>query len=247
MATMSDPTRTEQVSRPSMAAAFSAILRIFYAPRTVFEQVKAGLPWWPALAVMIVVAVIAALLMLPITQTLIESSMAKAGGQGGTAGNTGVIAIATSLGQAILGMPLLGLLLPAFFFWLALTITFGGAPFGRLFALLVYTGFITLLFQLLNSGYLLATNPEISEPADLAAAGLNFSLSVVMPEPEGFLYGFLSQIGLFPLWGFGLFVVGTAALLGKRWQSVVWPLAVVFLLGALLLGAAQAMGSRFGG
>jgi hypothetical protein len=244
MATMSDPSRTEQASRPSLAAAFSAILRIFYAPRTVFEQVKAGLPWWPALVVLIVVATIAALLMLPITQALIESQMAKAGGH---AGSAGAVAIGTSLGQAILGMPLLGLLLPAFFFWLALTIAFGGAPFGRLFTLLVYTGFVTLLFQLINSVFLRATNPEVSEPADLAAAGLNFSLSVAMSEPKGFLFGFLSQIGLFPLWGFGLFVAGTGVLLGKRWQAVIWPLVIVFLLGAVLLGVAQSMGSRFGG
>ena len=63
---------------------------------------------------------------------------------------------------------------------------------------------------------------------ELAAASLNLSLSTFLGDPSSFLGGFLSQLGVFPIWDLTLYVFGAAILLRRSKSSVLAPALVIF-------------------
>ena len=244
----------ETPPRPGLGAAFSAPLRIFVSPGKVAREIKSGLPWWPGLLLMILVGLCLAGLLLPLQQQLMAADIS--GGVGNTRGlelgEGGELPAAArygllggAIGGPLLGVPLM-LLFVAFFYWLALTITFGGAPFGRLFTLTVYTGFVGLAYQLLNALYLRFGGVELTSMKDLQSEALMLSLGA-LTSGEGFLHNFLAQLGVFQIWELVVFVVGAALLMGRARRSVAVPVVVVFLMGIALAAFLATLGSRFGG
>jgi len=239
-------------ARPSFGAGFSAALRIFYAPRGVLEQVERGLNWWPGLILLVILMAVAMVIYLPVQMEAMEAAMESGTMPGLPPGADSEQAMDqmrtwTQVGSIVgpvLGVPFM-LLLTTLLYWLALIISFGQARFGRVFALSVYTGFIGMAYQLLNAIYLRVARPEVSGPADLQGAALNFSLGAFLPEPGGFLGTFLGQIGLFSIWALVLYIWGAALITDRRRGAVAWPVIIVFLIMALLAGLFGSIGARF--
>ncbi len=234
---------------PGFAAGFSAAARIYFAPSTVFQQIKTGLSWWPGLILMVVIGLIITGVSMPLQMEAMRMQMESGEMPGleedGGEGVIGTAVTVTSYLGVLFGVPIM-MLIVAFFYWLALTVTFGGVAYGRIFCLTVYTSFVSLLFQVLNVIYLRLSAPEFSDAKELQAAALNFSLAAFLEDAEGFLYGFLGRFGLFEFWEIFLFVGGAALILGRRRGQVVWPVVVIFLLGAVIAGGIASLGARFG-
>jgi hypothetical protein len=245
-------TASSTTTRPSNRRAFTAVLRIFSAPSSVLADVKAGLPWWPGLAVLAGLALVLGLLMLPVNRELMTLDVASGQMQGMELGENGQLPAPlhwSLIGGAVLG-PLLGLplmlLAVTFFYWLALTVTFGSAPYRRLFTLSVYTSFIAMAYQVINTLYLRFAGLELTTMKDLQNSALKLSLGAFVAE-EGFLANFLGQIGIFQLWELWIFVGGVALLLERKRSAVAVPILVVFLLGISLMAFLATLGTRFGG
>jgi hypothetical protein len=245
-------TASSAAPRPSVTRAFGAPLRIFSAPASVLVDVKTGLPWWPGLAVLAALALILGLLMLPVNRELMAMDVASGQMPGMALDENGGLPAPlhwSLIGGAVLG-PILGLpvmlLAVTFFYWLALTVTFGSAPYRRLFALSVYTSFIAMAYQVINTLYLRFAGLELTTMKDLQHSSLKLSLGALVAG-EGFLANFLGQIGIFQLWELWIFAGGVALLLERKRSAVAAPIVVVFLLGIALMSFLATLGTRFGG
>lgn len=236
----------------TIARAFGAIPRIFTAPGAVAADIRSGLPWWPGLVVLIVVTLVLGLLMYPLQRELMILDVTSGSMKGAALDESGQLPapLRWSLIGGVIGGPLIGLpvvlLLVAFFYWLALTITFGGAPFRRLFTLTVYTSFIGIAYQLINSLYLRFAGLELNSMKDLQSSSLRLSLGALV-SGEGFLANFLGQIGIFQLWTLWVFVGGAALLLERKRNAVIPPILIVFLIGSAVTAFLTTLGARFSG
>lgn len=237
---------------PTIARAFGAIPRVFTAPGSVAADIRSGLPWWPGLAVLVILTLLAGLVMYPLQRDLMILDVTSGQMRGAQLDDSGQLPapLRWSLIGGVVGGPLIGLpamlLLVAFFYWLALMITFGGAPFRRLFTLTVYTSFIGIAYQLINTFYLRFAGLELNSVKDLQTSSLQLSLGALV-SGEGFLASFLSQIGVFQLWTLWVFIGGAALLLERRRSAVTPPILVVFLIGSAVAAFLTTLGSRFGG
>lgn len=237
---------------PTSGRGFSAPLRIFSAPASVLADVKAGLPWWPGLILLAVLAFALALLMYPMQQELMTLDVSSGQMQGMQLDENGQLPgpLRWSLLGGVIAGPLVGLplmlLAVAFFYWLALTVTFGGAPFRRLFTLSVYTSFIGMAYQLINTLYLRFAGLELTTMKDIQHSSLKLSLGALV-QSDGFLANFLGQIGIFQLWELWIFAGGVALLLERKRSAVIPPIVVVFLVGVALMAFLGTLGARFSG
>ncbi len=240
---------------PSSHRAFSAPLRIFSAPASVMADVKAGLPWWPGLLMLALLAFLFAptgLAMYTVQKELMTLDVAAGKMQGMALDELGHLPpplrwtlIGGLVGAPLIGLPLI-LLASSFFYWLALTITFGGAPYRRLFALSVYTSFIGMAFQVINTLYLRFAGLELTTLKDIQHSSLKLSLGALV-NSEGFLANLLDYLGVFQLWELWIFVGGVAALLERKRSAVAVPIVVLFALGMTLLAFLATLSARFGG
>ena len=217
-------------AKPAFGRGVSAIFRIFYAPGSVFTEIRDGLSFWPGLIGIAIVLVLVATFMSPFLMDVAQEQMDAQGGSGIGGGTLKGLMIGGQLFQG-----LLMLVIVTFFYWLALTVTFGGVGFGRVFALTVYTSFIGMLYQVLNLLYLIFSGAEISGTEDLRAGMLNLSLGALFPEGQGFLVNLLNMLGVFQIWGLVLMIMGAAVLTGKNRSQAAWPILVIFLLSVLVM------------
>ena len=233
---------------PSFASGFAACGNIFFAPNDVFRKVARGLSFWPGLILLVIAAVLIAHFQMPLQLEAMRLQTESGGvGPGGEAFSESMetwIRGASYIGP-VLFVPVM-LLVSTFFYWLAFLLAFGGAPFKRLYSLTVYCACIGFLYQGLNVLYLRLTDPEFGNAQELAASALNLSLSAFLTDSTSFLGGFLSQVGLFPIWDLTLYVFGAAILLRRSRQAVLAPALVIFLLGALVAALLTKLGSAFG-
>jgi hypothetical protein len=237
--------------RPSLASAFSAPLRVFYAPGQVLSEIRDGMPWWPGMVIMMIVALALGFAMLPLQQDLMAQEFASGARGDVTLTEDGELPapvryglMGATIGGGLLGVPLM-LLAVTLFYWLALLVTFGGAPYLRLLALSVYAGFIGLAYQVINIIYLKFADVEMTSMADFKTATLDLSLGA-FTSGEGILAGFLKTLGVFQLWELYIFVAGAALLMRKSKGAVFGPILVIFLLGALIGAFLSTLGSSFG-
>ncbi len=218
-------------AKPSFGTGFSAVIRIFTSPSTVYPQIRDGLSVWPGLIVMVLLFLAIALVTAPIMQEAVNASIIEQGQDPEALGFMGPLMV----GGQVIG-PIFFLMIVSFFYWLALTISFGGVKFWRVFTLTVYVTFISVLYQVINAAYLVLTKPEISDPSKMQDVMLDLSLGSLFSEP-GFLQRFLSQLGLFAIWGLIIMISGAAVLTGKTRKQATWPILVIFLIGVLLAAA----------
>ncbi len=229
-----------QATKPSFGDGFSAIFRVFTSPGTVYPQIRDGLSVWPGIIVFVLVLLVINIAMAPVISEAIDASIIEQGGDPETMGFMGPVMVISQMLRQIVIM-----LLIAFFYWLALTISFGGVSWGRVFALTIYVGFIGLLYQVINAIYLIITKPEISDPSRMQEVFLDLSLGSLFSEPS-FLQRVLSQLGLFQIWGLVLMIAGAAVITGKTQKQAAAPILVIFfILAAFLSGLGG--GAQFGG
>ncbi len=242
---------SQAVSRPSLASAFSAPLRIFYSPGQVLTEVRDGLPWWPGLVIMMLVALALGIAILPLQQELMIQEIASGQGErsltedGELPDVVSYGLIGAAIGGSLLGVPIM-LLIVALFYWLALLVTFGGAPYRSLFTLAIYTGFIGQVYQVINILYLKFADVEMTGMADFKNAALDLSLAA-FTDGEGILAGFLKSMGVFQIWQLIIFIAGAALLMRKSKSAVLGPILVIFLLGALIGAFMYTLSGSFGG
>jgi len=238
----------EQVARPPLSAALTAIPRIFYAPTSVFHDIRAGLAWWPGLIVLVLIMVGVGLIQLPVTLEAVDAGIASGEidtSRGDSEALSGQMRTFTTIGSIAgpaIGVPLVLVVVSALF-WLALLITFGAARYGRMFTLVIYTSFIGISYQLINAVYLRMTHPETTGPKDLETYSLKFGLNAFLENPKSFLGGFLGSFDIFGIWGLWLLVAGAALLLARRKSAVLWPILVVAILLALVAGFFAGLGA----
>lgn len=217
-------------TKPGFGCGFSAIFRVFYAPGSVFTEIRDGLSLWPGLIGMVIILVLVATLMTPIIMEFAQGQMEAQGATGMGEGALKGIMIGSQVFQG-----LLALLVVTFFYWLALTVSFGGVGFGRVFALTIYTSFIGMLYQVLNLIYIQFSDVEIAGPQDLQAGMLNLSLGALFPEGGGFFVNVLNMLGIFQIWGLVLMIMGAAVLTGKNRSQAALPILVIFLISVLVM------------
>ncbi len=230
-----------QATKPSFGDGFSAIFRVFTSPGTVYPQIRDGLSVWPGLIVWILVLLAVNLALAPVISEAIDASIIEQGQDPENMGFMGPVMVAS---QVIGGVVMM--LIISFFYWLALTISFGGVPFGRIFALTIYTGFVGLLYQVINAIYLIITKPEISDPSRMQESFLDLSLGSLFSEPS-FFSRILSNLGIFQIWGIILMIAGAAVVTGRTRGQVAAPVLVIVAIGVLLAAFFMGLGSQVGG
>ncbi len=242
-----DDVESEEITtKPSFASGFGACLNIFLAPKDATGKVGRGLSLWPGLIVLVLAAIIIAHFNIPFDLELARiQAESGAGFDSEVAEKIDSIVIISAYIKALLLIPFI-VLVVSFVYWLTYLLTFGSAPFGRVFALTVYCGLITLLGYGLNVLYLRMTNPEFSNAREFGDAALDLSLSAFISDSGTFLGGFLSQLGIFPLWYLAVFVMGMASVLKRSPRSVLAPSLAVFLLWAVLVAIAAKVFAGFG-
>lgn len=135
-----------------------------------------------------------------------------------------------AVGGAALAM-VVGIFITGLLLLLVNLIVRGEATYWQLVKVSVYAGIPGWLSLLL--GGLLAMTTGASSVADLT-----ISAAVLLEQKEGLLYGIMSLINPFSLWGLALMVIGTAVM-GRRPASSVamWIIGgwIVISLGSILL------------
>lgn len=245
-------TDAESAPKPGWGRGLSAPLRVIYAPGGVLDEVRRGLPWWPGLVLVMLITLILALSLLPLQTELMageirsgEMAKLELNEDGSLPDPVRYGLFGAAFGGALLGVPLM-LLAISFFYWLALLVTFGGAPFRRLFTLAIYTSFIGLLFQVCNLMYIKFGGVELTRLADFKTAGLDLSLAALM-DSEGILTNLLRALGVFQIWELLIFIAGVALLMKRGRGAVAGPVLAIFVLGALVGAFLGTLSGSFGG
>jgi len=238
---------SEAPARPGLGQAFSAPLRIFYAPSGVYTEVRDGLAWWPGLVLMMILAISMSVMLLPLQQELMVAEVQSGAMKGLELTEDGELPapirygiVGTAVAGGLLAVPVV-LLIISFFYWLALLVTFGGAPFRKIFSLAIYTSFIGLAFQIINTIYLTMADLEMTGMSDFQESALDLSLGALMAEP-GFLTNVLRFFGVFQVWELVLFLSGVAVVMSRKRSAVLGPILVVAVLGALVVGFMGTLG-----
>jgi hypothetical protein len=213
----------------------------------VFHSIERGMKPWAGLLVYLLLAFLIISMMAPLMQEMARSSMLESGQvalEDVDAMMSSPVMVFSLKVAPTLGF-LFNLLVMAFFLWLAFLVFFGAVPFGRIFTLALYAGFVDLLLGLLNNVYLATTSPEISSHLDLAAVSLNLSLGAFF-DPLSFPGAFLSRFGLFQVWKIWLLVAGSSVVLDRERSKTLWPVLMIAILGALFAAFTSTLAGKFG-
>ncbi|MCP4548226.1 MAG: hypothetical protein GY835_17335 [bacterium] len=240
----------------SIGESLSGIHRIFHAPVSLFNDIRDGLPWLPAIAVLILISLGITIFNMPLEheiegftqQLMVERGIGDAAPEVSDEIYTASRMLKSGL-KVVIGVPFV-VLLTTLFYWLGLLITFGNVKFGRIFSLQIFIMCIAQLSQLMNAIYCRLVPPEFTSFLDLSQSGLNTSLSLLYSgDPEGisgmFARFFLQGIDIFVIWQIALMVIGSAIVLGKSRKVVTVPIVVVALLGIALAAMMGAFGAHF--
>jgi len=233
------PAPAEPAAQMSIAQSLAVVGRVFYAPRSVYEAIRGGLPFWPALVLLALLYLAAFLFYSPYMaeafHAMIQTGDVQLPMQGLQDLSQEEFIAKTRLPVALTFflLSLAALIAGAFFYWLALTVTFGGASFRRIFNLKVHVSYIELLFTLLMLVYLRIVQPEFASIQELAGS-FDLSPALLMGEATGFAARLLRHLNVFAIWQLAVFIGGIAFLLDRKWSKVFWPIILIFLLGIAL-------------
>jgi hypothetical protein len=224
-------------AKPSFGTGFSAVLRIFTSPSSVYPQIRAGLSIWPALIVIMIFSALLSVLNTPYEEeagmmmmttmvergVLPEAALEEQAERGSTPAWQGVL-------KGGLGAPA-GIILVAFFYWLIMLIFFGGVSFIQTFCLTIYVSFIGILYRLVNYLYLEFADVEITSIRDLV---LDLSPAVLFGDSNSFFVLLISSLSIFAIWGLVLTINGFSILVQRPWQKVLIPTLIIAMLGYLI-------------
>ncbi len=219
----------------------SSIVDIFTDPSKVFARIEAGLTWWKGYILISVVSVVLQWLMFPFQARLLELNprgLPEDQLQSAieTTQKLKYIQLATTpIGIIIIFIILAGIL------HLMISIMSSKANFKKTLSLVVYTGVISLLGQIVKTLVLLSKGLEsITSVADMK---VHLSLAAFFPELDGVKLAFLDSLGVFEIWYYVVLTFGIAYLFKLKKNTAVIPVVVIWVISFLLM----MLGSKFGG
>jgi len=212
------------------------LIAIFVEPKVVFDYVAKRNDFWLPLIVAIVVALVAALLMMPPMREVIALQIQASG-----APVTDAMISGMSIG-AVVAAPIATasyVLLIALLLWLVVLVLTGNAAFGKALSVSMWAYFPLTLAGLLNAVVLAVVRPEISNIQEaqqhLGPVMHYTSLVALFPLDSLIVAGLLSVVSLFTIWNLWLLWVGA-----RRSMNATTTSAAAFVVIFLILKFANA-------
>ena len=221
---------------PARQSLPARVIGIITSPRATFESVVAHPRWFGVLALtLLVVAVCSAL---PVTteegrQAALEAQVSQMEAFGRQVSDEQYAAMEQGMrfapyfaaGAALVGGPIMALIIAAILFAVFNAAMGGEASFKQLFSVLVHAGVISSLQQLF-------TGPLNYFRGSVTSA-TNLSVFLPMLDEDSFLASFLATIDIFLVWYVVVLAIGLAVLYRRRTRSIAIALFAVYACIAL--------------
>jgi hypothetical protein len=203
---------------------------IFVDPVKVFHRIDGGLQWWKPFIVIAVVAVVIAVVSMPVNQ---HAQMLRMQERGMSAEQVQESLVKIEkfnwLGPIFAPITYIILfLISGGIVHLIISIISMNANFKKTFSLIIFCSFITTAEQIVSTITLKLKGVENIE--SLSDMKPSISLSVFMPELEGFWRAFLDSLSLFQVWFYIIFTIGLAVIFKIGIKKAVIPVIVLWLI-----------------
>lgn len=237
-------TNEAEVSTADAASWWEDPIDVVTSPVQLFQR-RRDAPLWPPLGMIIAGAIVAYLVMLPVTGMVMEAQMAANPEAAAAMERFGTIFRVVGALFAPIGL-LFVLAWTALLLWAFGRLLDVPASFSRMLLVAVYAGWIVLIGQLLGGVILMATGTDaISDLASAISFGvLRFTGTEGMPRT---VVPLLARLDLFALWQAALWMIGISTFYRvSRGRAVAIALAVLVLsaLPEVLLALLPQPGAR---
>lgn len=235
---MGNETPAPDVPRPDSMGLPARFFGILFSPGETFNHVVREPRW---LGILVVTSIIAAIFIAGFLNTEVGrkawldealSTAAAASGERNEAHAEALGKFLPYLGilgvlQALLGVPIVSLILSGVLFVVFSVILGATATFRQLFAVVVHSGVVGSVQQLFTwpLNYL---RESMSSPSTLA---------VFLPtlDEDSFVYHFLNAIDLFLIWWLVVLSIGLGALYGKKTKAIATSSLLIYGIIALII------------
>lgn len=252
---------SNETSIPSRPALGSMLAGIFVRPRRTLQAVveHAGRGWWAPLLIMLALTIIMVAVSGPITARMTREQIAKMqGGQGISGGDAGsdqfnqtvdfvtspVFTIVLPAVSSALGL-LIGWVIQAGFFYLAVTVLGGHTRFRTLWGIALWSAMPLALRTLIQTIYIAVTGNLVTNPglSGLVRSASSDPLAALKTPPGQLaLSTALGQIDVFVVWNLALLIIGIAAAARFSHRKAAL-IVLIFWLAGILLNTAIAVAS----
>ena len=138
---------------------------------------------------------------------------------------------AFAIGQALIGVPLMILIISGLLFAIFNAAMGGNATFKQVFAVTTHAWVIPAVSQLFTL--------PLSYARGTLSSATNLAVLLPMIDEESFLGAFLGSIDFFLLWGLFVLAVGLAVLFRRKTQPIAVSLFSIYVVIALIIAAVK--------
>ncbi len=208
----------------------SSLADIFVDPVRVFRRIDRGLEWWKPFIVIAVVAVALAYFSIPVQQHAQMLQIQERGMSAEEAAES-IAAMEQYSWLGLIFAPvsyLILFLIGAGIVHLIVSIMTMNANFKKTFVLVIFCSFITTVEQIIRTVTLRLKGIENLE--SLSDMNPAVSLSVFLPELDGFWKAFLDSLSLFQVWYYIIFTLGLMVIFKIGVKKALVPVVVIWII-----------------
>jgi hypothetical protein len=222
----------------------SSLVDIFIDPMKVFSRIDAGLSWWKAFIPVAVINILIGWLMMPLNRHVFLLNERGVSAEELERG----LEVMDKFGFVGLIMApiviLLIILILSGIAHLVINMTTSNANFKKTMSLFMWCAIISTIGQLLRTVVLSLKDIEmIQSAADLE---VSFSLAALFPGMEGWGKAFFESIGIFEIWFYALFILGTAHVFRIERKKAFIPTIIIWIISFVLLYVRGKFGGGMG-
>jgi hypothetical protein len=237
---------TETTAPPAAPAGKSLIARfagVVFAPKETFVAVAATPKWFGMLLIttLLTAVVVGGFFATPVGQQAYLDQASKPNPLTGTVPNEqqmkGIEMIGRYMpyiygGGVLVGSPLVTLVMAGLAFLVFGTFMGGQATFKQVFAVVVHSGVIGVVGQMIVI--------PVSYFRETLESQMNLAVLLPMLDPGGFLAKLLGSVELFRVWSVIVLSIGLGVVYKRKTQSVAIPLFVLYAIFAIIMAAISA-------
>lgn len=219
----------------------SRLINIFVAPQATFEAEKQKPLWYVPLTLFLILTVIGAVLLKPVTMQMQQEKMVESMEKRGMTQEqieqaqervqkmSGIWAIVPQLVFQIIFL----LIISAVWLFVSNILIGGSGKFVQMLSVTAYSWLVVAVGMLIKTPIILSKQ----------SLNVHFSPATFLSDEKTLIYKLLSQFDLFNIWCFFIVTIGIAVMTGRKTKQV-WPWTAAFFL-IYFVGAAT-MQSAFG-
>ncbi|MCK4537493.1 MAG: YIP1 family protein [Candidatus Krumholzibacteria bacterium] len=222
----------------------ASLIDIFLDPAKVFARIAAGLQWWKAFIVLAVVNSVIAWFALPLQRQLVslnasgisEEQLDMTLHQMETFGWIGVVG--APVGLLVIFLIVAGLIN------LIVNLTSAKSDFKMVLSLVCFTGFISILEQIIGTIIVRARGIDTIEVVSDSVVRLG--PAALFPDATGILAATLQALSVFQIWYYIVFTLGIAAIFRIDIKKALIPAVVMLMISVALIALSQSISGMSG-